>query len=276
MLKFIINPEPSGLIRGYQIAKYLNCPVVAAKEFVPSIGETCIFVKQAFNENWPERSYLDLVDSYSHRYEVVKRDDIRTIVFTEECLQYMTMIIDRKRIIYIPQHHCNFDRAVRSEDREVKTIGFVGGVAALSGIDIEKFTKEITEAGFNFILKWCSGKFRLYPTREEVVEFYKGIDIQISYRAINNRPGFSYFKDSLKIKNASSFCIPTVAFPEQDATLHFPDCFIPVKSPSDLIKECKRLRDDKELYRDISNKGLAKAENFHISKIAPMYLELEK
>ncbi len=177
MLRFVVNPEPSGQIRGYQIATYLDRPAIAAKDFNRvENGDTYIFVKQGFNENWPQGSYLDLVDSYAQRYEVVKRGDIRAIVFTKECEKYMTGLIDHSRIVYIPQHHCNFDRVVRLEDKEVKTIGFIGGVAAFSGIDIEKFTKEITEAGFNFILKWCSIKWRIYPTREEVVNFYKNIE----------------------------------------------------------------------------------------------------
>ncbi|MFK5282474.1 hypothetical protein ACI3PL_23225, partial [Lacticaseibacillus paracasei] len=52
-----------------------------------------------------------------------------------------------------------------------------------------------------------------YSKRRYVVDFYKEIDIQISFRPHHPR-GIILHMNPLKLSNAGSFGIPTVGFPE--------------------------------------------------------------
>ncbi|KKL03735.1 hypothetical protein LCGC14_2623170, partial [marine sediment metagenome] len=50
-------------------------------------------------------------------------------------------------------------------------------------------------------------------TREDVCEFYKTIDIQIAFRTPGKEVRPPIFRNPLKVFNAGSFKIPTVAYP---------------------------------------------------------------
>ena len=78
---------------------------------------------------------------------------------------------------------------------------------------------------------------------------------------------------SLKLANASSFGIPTVAFPEEVFVNEFDGCFVPVHTPEELIRGVRELMDI-SVYNDLAEKSRDRSEKYHIEHIAELYQQL--
>jgi glycosyltransferase involved in cell wall biosynthesis len=176
---------------------------------------------------------------------------------------YVSRILGRKDIILIPQHHCNYLRENRDR-KEVKVVGIIGSPEC-EGPNNESFIGRLKEVGLELAI--C----RNPRSRGKVVNFYKNIDIQVVYRPhqIENN-----MLTSLKLANAGSFGIPTVACPEKSYINEFDGCFLPVHSEEELFLEIKRLKEEPSLYEDLSEKAKAKAEKYNIENIAKLYRQL--
>ena len=87
-------------------------------------------------------------------------------------------------------------------------VGFVGSRSSLAfynKLHLEMWTKAFAERGLELRIFITN---RRRTTHQEVVDFYKQIDIQIYAR--RTRYTFRRFKDQLKLMNAGSFGIPSV------------------------------------------------------------------
>ena len=77
----------------------------------------------------------------------------------------------------------------------------------------------------------------------------------------------------LKLVNASSFGIPTIAL-DEPAFKEMDGCYIPVHSINEFMNQLDNLRSSPFLYQEYSNKAVKKAEEYHIENIANLYTNL--
>src|SRR3990167_9511012 len=140
------------------------------------------------------------------------------------------------RIVYIHQHHCNFER-IRREGREVTTIGVIGTRGAFPYLPKE-LKRELAKIDMKLI------EFSKFYTRQDIIDFYLSIDIQLVWR-----PYKKILSNPLKIVNAASFGIPTIAL--------------------------DRLRTTTSLYVNYARECVERSEYYHIEKVGEMYKELD-
>jgi len=268
---FFVNKRPkagSSLVRGLQIVEYMRSQNRDV-ELNPASGfdeNICIYVK-GFNYLPGKYSYLDIVDS-GHRALIAHN----LITLTERTRDYLLVVTEGKNIRVVRQQHCNFEREKR-EEREVTTVGFVGAQGSLQ-IDGREFAKLLLERGLEFIYEDnCM-------TRDDVVNLYKKIDIQVAYRPsldnLHPHRSLSWYKDSLKIYNAGSFGIPTVAYPDPCFVYDFKDYFVEARTMEEMADGCAELKNNTSLYKEMSEKILLKSEEYHISNIINDYYALDE
>ena len=169
--------------------------------------------------------------------------------------EYLKEKLGRDDIVFIPQHHCNFER-IRRESKEIKVAGVAGGQGAIQ-CDVEELKKMLARLGIEF--KW---KTR-FKNPADVVAFYEGLDLQIVWRMMD-RP----LKNPLKIVNAMSFGIPTVGYPEMGYK-EVDGYYWPVKTIEELEATIKKLQKGFDADRLIE-----KAEEYHIDNISKLYGQL--
>lgn len=112
--------------------------------------------------------------------------------------------------------------------------------------------------------------------RERVIEFYRNLDIQIVYRPSHNRGAYMMSQyNPIKLSNAGSFGIPTVAFPEPSyiAEWNKNECLYS-DGMQGIIRLVRRLKDEPAFYEEIAEKAKLKAEEYHIDNVAKLYREL--
>ena len=101
------------------------------------------------------------------------------------------------------------------------------------------------------------------------------IDLQIVWR-----PYEKILSNPLKIVNAASFGIPTIAL-DEPAFKEFGDIendlkyYLPVLGLTNFLDELDNLIESPDTYKLFSEKCLEKAEEYHISNIAKLYKELD-
>jgi hypothetical protein len=245
----------SSFIRGEQIAKYLNA------KYNPKDGyenDICIYIKPENLDDIKDGSYVDIIDGAFLIKQLKNRPGINIIVCSESSYNHLENILKNK-LFLIPQHHCNFER-LKGQKKEPIVVGTIG--LPLPQIIENEIMERLADIGLKFI------NYSTYQSRQDIVDFYKTIDIQIAW-AVENNP----LKNPMKIINAASFGIPTIAH-RQIGYKEFEDNYIPVETLDELIKEVKKLKDEKNLYNYWSTKIIGPAEKYHISKIAKMYGEL--
>lgn len=273
MLKFITNPWGSGTIRGKQIAQYLN---VGCDAHLNS-DDTVVLIKVMIQDierslDYFKSLWLDVVDGTGCIEQLYKYPSLNGIAIGQLAYSYIRNRIARNKLVLIPEHHCNFERYTRNKDRDVRTVGAIcyPGNFDLDTIEVKKAIESI---GMEFKLETD------ITTREAVVDFYKDVDVQLCFRdwrgeGLREPPEL---KNPLKLENAGSFRIPTVAFPEPNFLVDFgKDCFTAAYNLEEVVKRCQELKTSPSLYEDISERAYQRAQDFSIDKIAPLYLELEK
>jgi len=82
-------------------------------------------------------------------------------------------------------------------------------------------------------------------------------------------------KNPLKLSNAGSFGIPTVAFPEENFVAEFDKCFLPANTVDEVVDSVYQLKTDQSLYNAMVSMARERAECYHISKVAEYYRKLE-
>jgi hypothetical protein len=114
-----------------------------------------------------------------------------------------------------------------------------------------------------------------FHRRVKVVEYYKNLDIQISFRPTHERDqAFLRHMNCLKLSNAGSFGIPTISYPEPAYVAEWKNECLWADTMGEVIRKVKRLRDEPNLYAEMAARALAKAEEYHIDRIAPLYRAL--
>jgi hypothetical protein len=254
-----------GEIRGRQMAHHLG------GKFNPVEGyenDCCVYVIGTGPENGREQalSYHDVMDCGWGRIARVRRLTHGGIIaFSNTHRDSLAEALPGRDIHLIPQHHCNFLRETIPE-RPVLRVGCIGGDSAVQWPHYA-VKRMVTALG----LEWEYGYH--YARRWRVVEYYKTIDIQLSFRPTHAR-SIPLHMNCLKLANAGSFGIPTVAFPEPAYVAEWKDECLWGDGMEAIMWQIKRLKDDAVLYKEMAARAKAKAEAYHIEKISELYRAL--
>ena len=245
MISFFANRNGSGEIRGRQMAEFLGGQLNPVDNYEDDV---CVYVKRKPPETYPVQSYLDVVDASERVAWLQHHPDIGVIACSQTGCRYLKRKLTRN-VHYIPQHHCNFKRLRKTARRGAPRIGVVGGKASMPE---------------NIAALVGATRYASYRTREDVIEAYLRMDIQAIWRGIPNRP----LKNALKIINAASFGILTIALPEIGYE-EMEGYYVAVSTESELVDAIELWAEGYDEERLID-----KAEEFHIEKIAAGYLSL--
>jgi len=270
-LVFITNKVwPSSKIRGQQLAEATG-GICDPKTI--EYGDTLVLVK-IFPTNIDflgrfNNVYADVVDGDSILEMVRHYPHINIIAISELAKQYIECRVKNK-VILIPEHHCNFDNEVRDSKKKIETVGFVGSINSLD-LDPIILARELRKVGLNFAALFCDDT---NVTREDVVEFYKNIDIQVCFRLprlLKHMP--PEMKNPLKIYNAGSFKIPTVSYPELNYVKECPDAFFEASSVDRIAGICSMLVKERATYNGLADRAYKLSKSHHINIIAKKYEE---
>lgn len=257
-LSFFKRKTISGHIRAGQVAEYMGAKMNPTEGYE---NDACIYIKQSPRAG--KRKYLDMIDNVRY-IEVLKQNpEFKAIVIGKLGYDYLRSIL-KNDVVNIPQQHVNFERVQRART-EIKTVGFCGERCTFAPFE-QEIRERLNKIGLELSF------FHTYRYRHDVVDFYKNIDIQIVWR-LTPPQYIDVLKNPLKLSNASSFGIPTVAQPEDNFVAEYDGCFLPAKSIDELINCVNDLK-NKELYDQIAAKAKTKAEEYHISNIAKLYVKL--
>lgn len=253
-------------IRAVQIAPDLGA--LQNPSAVPD-GAVCVVIKahpDTLGRSLPrERTVVDLVDQYRLVDPLQAQPEIPVIVASRHALLSLSQT-HTNPLILIPQQHCNPDRQIR-QPRPVRVVGYIGDARALDAV-APALGELLASHGLTFVTEYRA------RTREAVVAFYQAIDLQLAWR-VPLPPRIQQLKPSLKLANAGSFGIPSVARPEPAFVDEFKGSFLPAESVEEVVSELVRLRDHPLLYAELAGRGLERAEAYHLSKILPLYRDLE-
>ncbi|MDO8619476.1 MAG: hypothetical protein Q7R49_06075 [Candidatus Daviesbacteria bacterium] len=261
----LIGSEPvlgrgTSLIRGEQMAQFLGA------KYNPTSGyenDLRIYLKPRSLDHIKDGDYVDVSDSGDVIIEQLKkRPKLKLIASSKATYQYLKERLPNK-IVFIPEHHCNFERAKRTRD-EIITGGYIGAPNPfIFGVNPE-IEKRLAKIGLKFLA------FYYFKSRQDVVDFYKKIDFQII-------PHF-WFDDSeiyrhpTKMISAASFGIPTVAA-RKSGYKEWEGNYISVQSMEDMLIEVEKLK-NQDYYEMWSDKGTRAAESYHIENVAKLYRQL--
>lgn len=251
----------SSLIRGEQIAQFLGAKYNPTEGFENDVR---IFIKPKRLDYVDDNSYVDIVDADYLVEPLKNRPNIKVIASLSSGFQFLKERLNND-IFLIPQHHCNFERVKRVR-KKVTTGGYISTPSSLAYSVNGKIKKQLKEIGFEY------KTYYHYTNRRDVVNFYKQIDFQII-------GFFGYFTNDfpfthpLKIINAASFGIPTIACWKLGYE-EFSGNYIPVDTMESLMIEVEKLK-DKKYYDSWANKIVKAAEKYHIEKIAEKYKKLK-
>lgn len=162
-------------IRGEEIAEYLGVRLNGER------SEVNIYVKGCGHGQVKDGDYIDILDDVWTVGWLKDKPGIKVIAMSLAHYDWLKSQL-KNEIVYIPHHHMNFERAVRT--RKGMITGYVG---APQNVKADVY-------------------LTAYKTRQDIIDFYKKIDIQV----IGNVPNIPYYHPT-KIINAMSFGIPTVA-----------------------------------------------------------------
>ena len=246
----------SGEIRGAQVAAWFKARLNPTEPDWTYDFDVNIWVKQQPPEEFPPNSYLDVLDEQRRVSWLLKHPKMGVIASSQSGYEYLKKKLGREDVVLIPQHHCNYAREVRKRDA-VLVAGVIGGQGAIQ-CDTDELKRRLKEMGIEFVWQQKYGK------RKEVAEFYKNIDVQIVWRKQQGRP----LKNPLKLVNAMSFGIPTVAHPEigyQEVEGYY----WRANTMDELIEQVEAIRSGFDAQRLID-----KGEEYHIENVAKLYGQL--
>ena len=256
----------SSMTRGEQIANYIGAKLNPTDGYQKDI---CIYVKPPYKPGEDflfegKKSYLDICDAPVFIDLLKKHPEVTVISCSDFMFEILTKTLPNK-VINIPEHHCNFERHKRSR-KEITTVGCISASTGLFKHIPQDLKEQLSERGMDFIE--CPRMF----TRQDVVNFYLSIDIQIIWRPYIDASK-NNLRNPLKIVNAASFGIPTIMYEEKSAE-EMEGCYIPVRSLDEFFVKLDELRSDPNLYNQYAKRCTEKSEDYHIDNIAKLYLNL--
>lgn len=267
---FIVNGHgwPSEFTRGRQIAEALGCGV---NTVMRDYDETIIAVKTLPNKDQAKsftNLYIDMIDSCNTVKVAKEYPQAKIIVLTDIMRDVLSQRV-KNELVLIPEHSCNLEQACRTPG-DVKTVGYVGSRQCFNLKPLE-VKSVLAQIGLDFKVLLCEDRS---VTRKDVCEFYKSIDIQLAFRTPQDDVRPQEYRNPLKIFNAGSFGIPTVAFPEVSYSLCAGTYFLEATCLGSVLDRCYMLKNDKELYEFYSDRAYRWSKQFDILEIAKEYAKL--
>ncbi len=254
----------SSIIRGQQIAQYLGAKLNPQDGYETDV---CIYVKPHVKPDedftFSGHPYLDIIDGWVLLHLAKRHPEVPIITCSYVDFEYVSALVDNK-VILIPQHHCNFEQIKRTRE-EITTIGCIGADAAFDYIPLE-LKEEIKKRGMELV------EYSSFKTREDICSFYQEIDIQLVWRPYIRKQKIR-LSNPLKLVNAASFGVPTIAL-DEPTFVEFKDNYLPVKSVDEFLDRLDALRASPQIYKEYSEKCLSKADNYHIEQISKLYKAL--
>lgn len=251
----------SSIIRGDQIAKYLGGKI---NPQVIHAYDTNIYVKPMVRKGddflFQGKAYLDIIDGANLAQVVQKYPEVGVIVCSQADYNVMSKELPKNKIVLIPQHHCNFEHLKRSRT-DIKTVGVIGTRGAFPYLP-QGLKEALSERGIELL------EFSKFFHQQDIIDFYMKIDVQIVWR-----PYKKILSNPLKLVNAASFGIPTIALDEK-AFWELKGSYIPVGTLEAFLEALDGLRNNPTLYEDYSRKCIQSSERYHISNIAKLYEQL--
>lgn len=252
----------SSIIRADQIAEAVGAKLNPVSGYE---NDVCIYVKPRVAKDGDfkfegRKKYLDIIDGHNLGQLALKNPDLKVIVCSQADWDTMRGVIPNQ-LVLIPQHHCNFKREHRNA-KEIKRVGVIGELPAFEYLPV--FLKEqLKRRDIELV------KFSKFFSREDIVKFYMSIDLQLVWR-----PYKKLLSNPLKIVNAASFGVPTIAL-EEPAFGEVEGCYIPVKSLEEILASVDNFIKNHNLYNEMSLRSIDKSEKYHITNIAKLYKELD-
>lgn len=254
----------SSIVRGEQVAAFMG----NARLNPPSgyKDDVCIYVKPHIKTNneyqFEKNSWIDINDGWE-LVEVLKRyPEVGVIAYSDLAVEALAKELTNK-IALIPHHHVNFERTHRNRT-EIKKVGITGSGEAFKYIP-DEIKEGLKKRGIK--LEYFSS---FYP-RMSVARFHESMDIHMHWRPFLRRK----LSCPLKIVNAASFGVPTIALNEPSFK-EVEDCYVGVKTAETWLLVLDQLIADPKLYQTIADLCLVTAEKYHIENIANLYEELDK
>lgn len=253
----------SSTIRGDQIAEQIDAKLNPIEGYQDDV---CIYVKPMVRKGEDfvfegRKNYIDIIDGHNLGELAKLHPDVGIIVCSDIDAVTMAKCITNE-IIIIPQHHCNYDRLHRVRTG-IKTMGVIGTSGAFPMLP-DGLKEELGKRGIELI------EFSRFLSRQDIIDFYMKIDLQIVWR-----PYRKTLSNPLKIVNASSFGIPTIAL-DEDAFKEMEGCYLPVSNFEGFLEALDGLLGTPEQYKTLSNKCLEVSERYHIDKIGQLFNNLDK
>lgn len=252
----------SSTIRADQIAERIGAKLNPESGYE---NDVCIYIKPMvrngndFNFEG-KRAYLDIIDGHNLGQLLLKHPEVGVIVCSQADYDIMSGSVPNK-VVLIPQHHCNFER-IRKETTKIKTVGAIGTESSFEYLPPSLKT-ELEKRGIE--LKTFSKFF----SREDIVDFYKSIDVQIVWRPWKKR-----LSNPLKLINAASFGIPSIALDEETFSKELPGYYFPVKTLEQFLEKLDYLTVNLWAYNEYSKKLIDFSEKYHIDTVSKLYKTL--
>ena len=252
----------SSMIRGDQIADQIGARFNPTERYE---NDVCIYVKPMVRKGDDflfegRKNYIDIVDGHNLGELAKQHPDVGVIVCSEIDRKTMASCIDNE-IVLIPQHHCNYERLHRSRT-EIKRVGVIGTTGAFPLLP-DELKQGLESRGFEL------ETFSRFFTRQDIIDFYMRIDIQLIWR-----PYRKTLSNPLKMVNASSFGVPTIALDEK-AFGEMDGCYLPAGSLREILGHLDDFRDVSGMYDDFRERCIARSERYHIDKIGQLYKQLD-
>jgi hypothetical protein len=264
VVNLFTNPWESGTIRGRQIAEKLGERGITA--FVdPTMvdnDDTCIGIKCCLPEpivQRPGRTIIDITDAGGILPWIKTHPSVELMAISESARERLRSEFPTHKIWLIPEHHCNFEETVVVVKHPI-TAGYTGSQEGLQ-LNPDDISRDIAPTGLKFVA--VSGM----RTREEVCSFYRCIDLQICFRRDQPHPEL---KNPLKVINAGSFRIPTIAFPEVSYK-ELDDSYIHARTLDDIAYHCHQLVEHIDLYHAMAEKALETSRLYSIKRTVDRY-----
>src|SRR3989344_4595108 len=159
----------STIIRAEQIAEYLGAKLNPTSGFE---NDVCVYVKASRNvENLNDGDYVDVLDDVYTTERIKTRPGVKVIAMSGPHYDWLKSILPNE-IVHIPHQHMNFENARRNR-KKITTCGYVGAYNSYHERINEEVEKRLAEIGFKFIPLFN------FTTRQDIIDFYKKIDIQV-------------------------------------------------------------------------------------------------
>jgi hypothetical protein len=212
--------------------------------------------------------YMDVIDSTGTFHALDRYPQMKAIAISRLAYNYLSERYGEDRVVFIPEHNCNFDRALRITEWPIKSAGYIGEAACFH-CDVDELRSKLKEVGVSF--EFCTK----YKTRKDVLDFYGMIDLQITFRVDEKHIGVpAMLKNPLKLNNAGSCGIPSISYPEANYIDEWEGCFWPATSIDEIIDTIHGINNSKLMYQCMQSAAIGRAETYHIERIIGHYIRL--